>query len=230
MSDVKERIRERLFAMQDDGYRAFHSRLIPTVDPALVIGVRTPALRKYAKELAKTPDAQEFLQCLPHQYYEENNLHGFLIEQLRDYDQTVAALDRFLPYVDNWATCDLMRPRVFQKHLPALIGQIPVWLSSGQTYTVRFGIEMLMTFYLDEAFQQEYLDWVSALRSDEYYVNMMIAWFFATALAKQYEAALPVLTEHRLSPWVHQKTIQKAVESYRLTAEQKVFLRKLRGW
>lgn len=228
MSNAIDRIRERLFEMQDEGYRAFHSRLIPTVDPALVIGVRTPALRKYAKELAKTPDAQEFLRCLPHRYYEENNLHGFLIEQLRDYDQTIAALAVFLPFVDNWATCDLMRPRIFQKHLPELISQIPVWMSSGQTYTVRFGIEMLMTFYLDAAFRPEYLDWVAELRSDEYYVNMMIAWYFATALAKQYNAALPILEEGRLAPWTHHKAIQKAIESDRIKPEQKEYLRRLK--
>ena len=228
MSNAIDRIRERLFEMQDEGYRAFHSRLIPTVDPALVIGVRTPALRKYAKELAKTPDAQEFLKCLPHRYYEENNLHGFLIEQLRDYDQTIAALAVFLPFVDNWATCDLMRPRTFQKHLPELISQIPVWMSSGQTYTVRFGIEMLMTFYLDAAFRPEYLDWVAELRSDEYYVNMMIAWYFATALAKQYNAALPILEEGRLAPWTHHKAIQKAIESDRIKPEQKEYLRRLK--
>ena len=228
MSNAIERIRERLFAMQDEGYRAFHSRLIPTVDPSLVIGVRTPALRKYAKELAKTPDAQEFLQCLPHWYYEENNLHGFLIEQLRDYDQTIAALAVFLPFVDNWATCDLIRPRIFQKHLPELISQIPVWMASGQTYTVRFGIEMLMTFYLDAAFRPEYLDWVAELRSDEYYVNMMIAWFFATALAKQWDTTIPYIEGNRLDPWVHNKTIQKARESYRITEEQKEYLKGLK--
>ena len=222
-------IRARLFELQDLSYRDFQCKLMPTVDPDTVIGVRTPELRKLAKSFSKEPEAEAFLRTLPHRYYEENNLHGFLIETMKDYSQVIAALDAFLPYVDNWATCDLMSPKIFKKHLPELREQIQVWMASSHTYTIRFGIEMLMTFYLDEQFQPEYLDWVADVHSEEYYVNMMIAWYFATALAKQYDAALPYLQEHRLEPWTHNKAIQKAIESYRITDEQKAYLRSLKG-
>lgn len=225
---VEALVRAQLFAMQDPAYRDFHSKLIPDVDPARIIGVRTPQLRKYAKTLAKTPEAAEYLRILPHQYYDENNLHGFLIESIRDYDACMAAVNRFLPYVDNWATCDLMAPAVFKKHLPELLEQIRVWIASDHTYTVRFGIGMLMRFYLDDAFSGEYPELVAGVRSEEYYVRMMAAWYFATALAKQYDAVLPYLTEKRLDMWTHNKTIQKAVESYRITPEQKDYLRSLR--
>ena len=219
---------DTLFALQDLTYKEFQCGLMPTVDPDTVIGVRTPALRKLAKDFAKAPETAEFLQTLPHRYYEENNLHGLLISAMRDYDGAVAALDAFLPYVDNWATCDLMSPKIFKKHLPELREQIQVWMASSHTYTIRFGIEMLMTFYLDEQFQPEYLDWVAGVRSEEYYVNMMIAWYFATALAKQYDATLPFIQEHRLEPWTHNKAIQKAIESYRITEEQKAYLLSLK--
>ncbi|MGI6012866.1 MAG: DNA alkylation repair protein [Oscillospiraceae bacterium] len=221
-------ITARLFALQDLQYREFHCKLIPTVDPKTVIGVRTPALRKLAKELSDLPETAEFLQSLPHKYYEENNLHGFLITSIRDYDRLVAALDAFLPHVDNWATCDLLRPKVFQKHLLELLDQIKRWIQSDHTYTIRFGIEMLMTFYLDEQFQSKYLELVSEVQSEEYYVKMMVAWYFATALAKQYDAVLPYIEEQRLDIWTHNKTIQKAIESYRVTAEQKQYLRTLK--
>ena len=221
-------IRARLFELQDLSYRDFQCKLMPTVDPDTVIGVRTPELRKLAKSFSKEPEAEAFLRTLPHRYYEENNLHGFLIETMKDYSQVIAALDAFLPYVDNWATCDLMSPKIFKKHLPELREQIQVWMASSHTYTIRFGIEMLMTFYLDEQFQPEYLDWVADVHSEEYYVNIMIAWYFATALAKQYDAALPYLQEHRLEPWTHNKAIQKAIESYRITDEQKAYLRSLK--
>ena len=214
--------------MQDLPYRDFQCRLVPTVAAEAMIGVRTPELRKFARAFAKTPEAAEFLTSLPHRYYEENNLHGFLIESMKDFSQAVAALDIFLPYVDNWATCDLMRPKVFRKNLPELLIAIRRWLTSEETYTIRFGIEMLMTFYLDEEFQPEYLNWVAELKSEEYYVNMMVAWYFATALAKQYGAALPYIQERRLAPWTHNKTIQKAIESYRITDDQKAYLRTLK--
>lgn len=223
--NIEQSVQAQLLAMQDLKYRDFQCRLMPTVPPETVIGVRTPALRKYAKAFAKTPESAEFLKILSHSYYEENNLHGFLIESMKDYGQAVAALDAFLPYVDNWATCDLMRPRVFQKHLPELLGDIRRWMASDHPYTVRFGIEMLMTFYLDEHFCPEYLDWVAAVESGEYYVNMMVAWYFATALAKQYAAALPYIEGRRLEPWTHNKAIQKAIESYRITDAQKGYLR-----
>ncbi|MBP3543663.1 MAG: DNA alkylation repair protein [Lachnospiraceae bacterium] len=221
-------ITERLFALQDLGYKEFHSKLMPTVSTEVIIGVRTPMIRKLAKEIAGSKDAEEFLKILPHTYYEENNLHGCLVEAIKDYDRCVEELDKFLPYVDNWATCDLMTPKVFKKHTEELLVEIERWLASEHTYTVRFGIEMFMKFYLDENFRAEYADMVAAVRSEEYYVNMMIAWYFATALAKQYEGVLPYLTERRLDVWTHNKTIQKALESYRITEEQKAELKELR--
>lgn len=229
MDEAERQIRARLFALQDTEYQAFHQKLIPTVEPERVIGVRTPALRKLARELACTLLAVEFCKRVPHYYYEENNLHGFLLEGIRDYDAGLAAVEAFLPCIDNWATCDMCSgPKVFAKHLPELLGPIRRWLTSTQPYTVRYGIGMLMRYYLDEAFRPEYLAWVAAVRSEEYYVNMMAAWYFATALAKQYEAALPYLEQRRLEPWTHNKAIQKAVESYRITPEQKAYLRGLK--
>lgn len=221
-------VQTALFAMQDPAYRDFHSRLMPTIDKARIIGVRTPALRQYAKTFAKTDEAAAFLRELPHVYYEENNLHGFLIAEMKEFGAAVAALDEFLPYVDNWATCDMLRPKVFKKHTEALLPKIREWMASGQEYTVRFGIEMLMCYYLDEAFFPASLDWVAAARGEDYYIKMMVSWYFATALAKQWEAALPYLTGCRLEIWTHNKTIQKAVESYRITPEQKTYLRTLR--
>lgn len=225
---VEKDVQERLFSMQDLGYRDFHSRLMPTVDKERVIGVRTPQLRKFAREFGKTPDAEVFLASLPHHYYEENNLHGFLISAMKDYGQCMEALEAFLPYVDNWATCDLMSPKVFRARLPELLEAIRRWMQSEHTYTVRFAIGMLMSFYLDDAFDDAYPRMVAAVRSGEYYVNMMVAWYFATALAKQYEAVIPYLEEHRLDPWCHNKSIQKAVESYRIPAERKEYLKSLR--
>lgn len=227
-SSVEEYVRTRLFELKDLKYREFHSRLMPTVAPELVIGVRTPKLRKFAKEFGKMPEAEEFLKILPHKYYEENNLHGFLVENMKDYGACVTAVNTFLPHVDNWATCDLMRPRVFGKHLKELLEQIKIWMESKETYTIRFGIEMLMTFYLDEEFDIGYPELVAGVRSEEYYVNMMIAWYFATALAKQYEAVLPYIEKQRLEKWTHNKTIQKAIESYRISPEQKAYLRTLK--
>ena len=221
-------IRERLFELQDMGYRDFHSKLMPTVEKELVIGVRTPALRKMAKEIAGSCEAESFLRELPHKYYDENNLHGFLVEKIKDYDICIEAVNNFLPYIDNWATCDLMKPKVFKKNLPGLLEQIRIWLQSEHTYTVRFGINMLMSYYLEDAFSMEYPGMVAAVKSKEYYVNMMIAWYFATALAKQYEAVLPFIEECRLDTWTHNKTIQKAVESYRITPEQKTYLKSLK--
>ena len=228
MNSIEKTVQARLFEMQDLKYRDFQCKLIPTVDSETVIGVRTPDLRKFAKSFAKTPEAAEFLKILPHKYYEENNLHGFLIENMKDYGQIVVALDAFLPYVDNWATCDLICPKAFKKHLPELIQQIKIWIASSQTYTIRFAIGMLMTFYLDEQFRLEYLGLVASVRSEEYYVNMMIAWYFATALAKQYDAALPYIQQRCLAPWVHNKAIQKSIESCRITDEQKACLRSLK--
>lgn len=223
----KEELRRRLFALQDPKYREFQCRLMPTVNPDTVIGVRTPALRTLAKECSPE-DARHFLDALPHAYYEENNLHGILLSRLKGPSETIAELDRFLPYVDNWATCDLISPRCFRRHPPELLSSVRRWLSSGAVYTVRFGIGVLLGFYLDEAFRPEYLDWAAAAISGDYYVDMMVAWYFATALAKQYESALPYLENGRLSLFVHNKTIQKAVESYRVSGEHKAYLRTLR--
>ena len=221
-------IQRMLFALRDPAYQAFQSKLMPTVDPALVIGVRMPALRKLAKELAGTPAAESFLRDLPHRYYEENNLHGLLISSIRDYGAAVAALEAFLPHVDNWATCDLLCPRAFAKRPPALPEQLRRWAEDARPYTVRFALGMLLRFYLDEGFDPAYLDLAAGIRREEYYVRMMAAWYFATALAKQYDAALPYLTEGRLDRWTHNKTIQKAVESCRIPPERKEALRALR--
>lgn len=228
MNRAENTVREKLFSMKDEKYKAFQCRLMPTVDPEKVIGVRTPDLRKLAAEFSKTDRAREFLASLPHDYYEENNLHAMLIERLSDFDEAAAALDIFLPYVDNWATCDLMTPKIFKKQPEKLIEKIPEWLESGNTYTVRFAIRMIMCFFLDDGFDEKYLELVAAVNSGEYYINMMIAWFFATALAKQYGAAVKYLEENRLSPWVHGKTIQKATESFRISGEAKAYLRTLK--
>ncbi len=221
-------ILQRLKDLQDVKYQEFTSKLIPNVDPKYVIGIRTPELRKFAKEIAGSEEAQAFMKILPHTYHEENSLHGFLIELIKDYDMCVDALNQFLPYVNNWAVCDQMRPKVFKKHKEELLEQIKIWLGSEHLYTVRFAIEMLMTHYLGEDFSEEYLEWVAQIRSEEYYLNMMIAWYFATALAKQYDKTIPYLEEQRLDIWTHNKTIQKAVESYRITPEQKAYLRTLK--
>lgn len=219
---------EKMFSLQDTKYKDFQCKLMPTVDPDRVIGVRTPALRALAKELYGTPQAEEFLSALPHTYYEENNLHAFLIEGIKDFDACIAALNAFLPYVDNWATCDSMRPVCFKRNIHKLPPYIEGWLNSSHVYTVRFGIEALMLCFLDEHYDEAYPRRISQIRSDEYYVNMMIAWYFATALAKRWENIIPFIEENTLSPWVHNKAIQKACESYRITAEQKDYLRTLK--
>ena len=221
-------IQQRLFALQDAGYRDFHAALMPTVDKALVIGVRMPALRALAKELKGTEPAADFMAQLPHKYYEENNLHAALIGHIRDFQPCITALERFLPYVDNWATCDMMNPKALAKDKAALLERIQLWLQSSHTYTVRFGMEMLMNHFLEEDFREEYPALVASVRSEEYYVRMMQAWYFATALAKQYEAAVTYLEQRRLGAWVHNKTIQKARESFRVSQEQKEYLKSLK--
>lgn len=228
MSDIGERIQASLREMQDVEYKDFHAKLIPTVAPEAIIGVRTPELRKYARKLAKDPQIGDFLAQLPHQYYDENNVHAFVVEQIKDYEECLAQTERFLPYIDNWATCDMMAPKVFAKHKEELLEPVRRWIASSETYTIRYGVGMLMRFYLEEDFRQEYLQWVADISSKEYYVNMMRAWYFATALAKQYEAVIPYLEEKRLDDWTHNKAIQKACESYRVTAEQKKYLRGLK--
>lgn len=224
----KNNIRNRLFDLQDPFYKEFQSKLMPTVHPDKIIGVRMPVLRKLAKELSGSEEAEEFLKTLPHEYYEEDNLHGLLIELMKDYDRCVEELNRFLPYVDNWSTCDMISPKIFKKYLPELLEQIKIWMASEHVFMVRFGMKMLMNLYLGEAFQKEHLEMVAAVESEEYYIRMMQAWYFATALAKQYDAAVTFIEEKRLEMWTHNKTIQKSVESYRITAEQKTYLRSLK--
>ena len=221
-------LQNRLFSMQDAAYRDFQCRLMPTVPPETVIGIRTPALRDLAKELSGTETAAAFLAELPHRYYEENNLHSFLLCRIRGFAPCLEAVERFLPHVDNWATCDSLSPRAFAKMPEALMEPVRRWLASDHIYTCRFAIGCLMRYFLDERFAPEYPEMVASVRSDEYYVNMMIAWYFATALAKQYEAVLPWLEQHRLDPWVHNKTIQKACESYRVPEAHKNYLKMLK--
>lgn len=221
-------VQTRLFELQDLKYRDFHAKLMPTVNKEKIIGVRMPALRVFAKKYGKTDEAKEYLQILPHQYYEENNLHGLLIEQIKDYDTCLEELERFLPYIDNWATCDMLAVKVVKKHLDTFTDEVYRWMESDHAYTIRFGISMLMRYYLEDAFQMEYPEKVAQIRSEEYYVNMMRAWYFATALAKQYEKILPFIEEQKLDVWTHNKTIQKAIESYRISPEQKEYLRGLK--
>lgn len=226
MTDIEKRVQARLFELQDLAYRDFHSKLMPTVPKEKIIGVRVPELRKFAKEFGKTTDASEFLKILPHKYYEEDNLHAFLTEQIKDFDECVSALDSFLLYVDNWATCDMMSPKVFKNNTEKLLPKIEEWLISDYVYQVRFAIGMLMKFYLDENFDERYLHLVASVKSDEYYINMMIAWYFATALAKQWEKTVPYIENEVLDKWTHNKAIQKSVESYRITDEKKEYLKK----
>lgn len=228
MTESEKYIRQHLFDMQDLQYREFHSKLMPTVKKEKVIGVRVPELRKFAKEISKTAYAEEFLQILPHKYYEEDNIHAFLIEQIKDYDECISQLNRFLPYVDNWATCDMMRPKIFKKHLTELLEEIRIWMKSDDVYAVRFGIEMLMCYYLDDNFTAEYPEMISQIRSDEYYIKMMVAWYFATALAKQYDAVIPYLELNKLDADTHNKAIRKAIESHRISDEQKAYLKTLK--
>ena len=221
-------LQRKLFKLQDLKYRNFHSKLMPGIDKETIIGIRTPVLRKFAKEFAKTEAAEAFLKELPHQYYEENNLHMMLITAEKDYEKCLAEVERFVPYIDNWATCDLPAPKCFAKHKQELFPRIKEWIASGETYTIRYGIDLLMALYLDEDFRPEYLELAASVASEEYYVKMVIAWYFATALAKQWDAAIPYMEQKRLPDWVHRKTIRKAVESYRITKEQKDYLRTLK--
>ncbi len=219
---------ELLFQLQDKCYRDFQSKLIPTIPVETIIGVRIPTIRKLAKEYGKDPESVEFLKQLPHTYYDENILHALLVAEIKDYEVCVKEVERFLPYVDNWAVCDIFSPKVFRKNKDKLIDKIREWTASGHPYTCRFGMEMLMTHFLDEDFRVEYLEIPAAVHSEEYYVNMMIAWFYATALAKQWDATIGYIEDQRLDTWTHNKTIQKARESYRITPEQKEYLKTLK--
>ena len=225
---ILDDIRDKLFKMQDIGYRDFNSKLIPTVKKEDMIGVRTPELRKYAKKLLKEEGVEDFLHSLPHKYFDENQLHAFIISEIKDFKLCIDELINFLPYLDNWATCDQLSPKIFKKYRNDLLPHIYEWLKSDKTYTVRFGIGMLMEHFLDEDFKSEYPEMVAAVRSEEYYINMMTAWYFATALAKQYESILPFIEGNKLDTWTHNKSIQKAIESNRINAEQKNYLKGLK--
>ena len=227
MNKSVDDIRAYLLAESDEKYRIFQSRLMPTVDKERIIGVRSPILRKYAKELLSEGGYADFLASLPHKYYEEDNLHAFLIEGIEDFEECISALDRFLPYVDNWATCDSMRPKVLNENPTMLRRAADRWIESGDEYTVRYGIEVYMTYFLDGHFEPDILSHIASIKSEHYYVKMMVAWFFATALAKQYDAALPYLEGRALDRWTHNKTVRKAIESYRISDEKKAHLRTL---
>lgn len=225
---IVEEIRKELLSMQDVKYRDFQSKLIPNVDKDYFIGIKTPELRKYAKELLKRDDVAEFFDDLPHKYFDENQVHAFAVSGMKDFDACMVEVEKFLPYVNNWATCDQFSPKVFKKHRKELLDYIKVWIKSKETYTVRFAIGMLMEHYLNEDFKEVYPKMVSKVKSDEYYVNMMIAWYFATALAKQYDAVIGYFEEGKLDKWVNNKSIQKACESYRVSDEHKAYLRTLK--
>ena len=219
-------ITDRLLALADLPYRDFNAALIPSVDKERIIGVRTPALRSLAKQIVtEEPEAaKQFLKTLPHYYYEENNLHAFIIEQNKDFEEVIQLIEAFLPYIDNWATCDTFSPKILLKYPNETLEYIKKWLQSSETYTVRYAIGLLLSNYLDAEFKEEHLAWVAGIKSEEYYINMMIAWYFATALAKQYKATIPYIEGKKLSAWVQHKTIQKARESRRISADTKEYL------
>jgi len=221
-------VQEMLFELQDREYAVFQQKLTPTLPLEKFIGVRVPQVRKLAKELAGTQLAKDFISKLPHEYYDENMLHGLLISAIKDYEECVRCFDEFLPYVDNWAVCDIPSPKAFGKNKDKIIDKIREWTASERIYTCRFGMGMLMRFFLDDDFREEYLEIPASVHSEEYYVNMMSAWFYATALAKQWDATIPYITENRLDVWVHNKTIQKACESLRITKNQKEYLKGLK--
>jgi len=221
-------IQKELFKYQDKKYREFQAKLIPNIDDKSIIGVRTPILKKLAKELYKNNNYQDFLNSLPHQYFDEYQLHAFIISEIKDYDSCIRYLNNFLPYIDNWATCDQLSPKVFKKHKTELLKQIRVWIKSKDTYTIRFAIGLLMSHFLDDDYNDSYLNMVCKIKSDEYYINMMRAWYFATALAKQYDSTIVYLKDNKLDLWTHNKTIQKAIESNRIDNNIKDYLRKLK--
>lgn len=229
MSDIEIYVRERLFELQDKEYKAFHSKLMPTVNDEKIIGVRVPELRKLSSELWKTGTGEEFIKILPHEYYEENNVHAFCIEKIKDFYIALEETEKFLPYIDNWATCDMFSPKVFASNKSIIYDKSLEWIKSDKIYTVRYGIGMLMRYFLDDEFSENVLEIVASIKSDEYYVNMMKAWFFATALAKQYDATIKYVENKKLDSWVHNKTIQKAIESNRISVDAKKYLRTLKN-
>ncbi len=219
---------ENLINFKDLGYKDFHSKLMPTVSKDKIIGVRIPILKKYAKEIYKLGDYNDFLRELPHNYYEENNLHAFIIAEIKDYNECINLTEKFLPYIDNWATCDTFLPKCFFKNKSDLLNRIRVWINSNHVYTVRFAIKLLMSLFLDCDFKEEYLSLVASVKSEEYYVRMMIAWYFQTAISKKYDSAIVYLEKGILDAWTHNKAIQKSIESYRIKKEQKEYLKKLK--
>lgn len=225
---ITDEIIYELFSLRDEKYQAFHSSLLPNVDSETIIGVRAPALRNIAKKYKTHPDVEDFLSDLPHKYYDENAVHSFIISDFKDLDKAIALVEAFLPFVDNWAICDSLTPKVFKKSAEALLPYIHKWILSEHEFTVRFAVKMLMDHFLDDLFDVKYMELVASVRSDKYYVNMMLAWYFATALAKQERYALKYLKGERLTVWVHNKAIQKAVESYRISVEKKEYLKTLR--
>ncbi len=228
MSDIIHYVQSQLSELSDEQYREFNSKLMPTVEKSTVFGVRTPVLRKFAKQFFKDQRVGEFLTALPHRYFEENQLHAFLVEQIKDFDRCISAVEAFLPFVDNWATCDCFSPSVFKADPDRLLPYIKKWLGSSHIYTVRYAVVMLMRYFLDERFQEEYLKWVASVPTDDYYLSMVVAWYFATAFAKQYDAALPYIKNHLLDKPTHNKTVQKAIESFRVSEEHKAFLKTMR--
>lgn len=221
-------IQKELFELQDISYEDFQAKLVPNIPRELLIGVRVPEARKLAKRLAKEPEASEFLKDLPHKYYDENILHALLISEMKDYDACIVAIDEYLPYIDNWAVCDILSPKIFKEHKTSLLEKIKEWSASDKTYTCRFGLEMLMSYFLDNDFKPDYLEITTSVHSEEYYVRMMIAWFFATALAKQWDASIKYIEDNRLDTWTHNKAIQKAKASRRITPKQKEYLKALK--
>lgn len=224
MNDVED----KLFSLQDLKYKEFHAKLIPNVDKNKIIGVRNPDSKKVARKLIKENNIFEFVTNLPHRYYEENNVHAYIINEVKDYDKVIEMLNVFLPYVDNWATCDIIKPKIFKKNQDKLLSEVEKWINDKNTYVIRFGIGVLMNYYLDDFFKKKYLKIPLKIKSDEYYVNMMIAWFYATALAKKYDETIKIIENKRLDKWVHNKTIQKAIESRRISDEKKEYLKSLK--
>ena len=221
-------ILSHLYELQDIKYRNFQSGLIPTIDKEVVIGVRTPELRRLAREMVRDKEADNFIMGLPHKFFEENQLHAFIISQIPDFDMAVQAVDKFLPYIDNWATCDQMSPRIFAKNVDKLLPYIKKWLKSEHVYALRFAVLNLMRYFLDDNFDDKYVRMVLEIKSNDYYVNMMRAWYFATAVAKQYDAVFPIFQNKNLDAWTHNRAIQKAIESYRVSPKHKLELKKLK--
>ena len=221
-------IHDYLLLNKDEKYAAFTAKLIPNIDSKIIIGVRLPVLRAFAKELVKKGEYAEFLNTLPHTYHEENMLHVCILSVLKDFNEAIGYAEAFLPYIDNWAVCDSFNPKSFRKNKDELLVKIKEWIISDRIYTKRFAIDMLMSHFLEDDFDRSHLNLVSSADGDDYYLKMVVAWYFATALAKQYDEAIKFIENKSLEKWTHNKMIQKAIESYRITDEQKIYLRSLK--